>query len=178
MTFDSREFAYRLYVLRKPLSALATLLAFVALVYVVSHRASPAVQRGAEQSKPLAEKIRTGETPIPLFTEATEAKLNKDPVFHALAAYTDRGFEPSMITIKRGETVRFTNNSSHDVWIASSGANVQIYPRTQEVCGSSDLDSCEPFAPQDFWQFRFDIAGEWEVVNNLDKSKSAKVIVR
>jgi hypothetical protein len=55
---------------------------------------------------------------------------------------------------------------------------VQIYPRTRDVCGSSDLDSCASFAPQDFWEFTFNVGGAWQVVNNLDKAKSGTVQVR
>ena len=93
-------------------------------------------------------------------------------------SYTDNGFEPANVTITQGQTVRFTNNSSHDVWIAADGINAQIYPRTREVCGSSDLDSCAPFAPQDFWEFTFNVKGEWHVVNNVDKTKGGVVIVK
>lgn len=174
---DTQEFKYRLYLLRGPLAVLALLMLLAAMVYLFSPH-DVEVPQATTTDASLAEKIRTGEAPIPEMTEVTKVKLEKGPVFHALASYTDRGFEPSVLTIKRGETVRFTNNSSNDVWIAADGSAVQIYPRTKSVCGSSDLDSCEPFAPMDFWQFRFDIAGEWEVVNNLDKSMSGEVIVQ
>ena len=174
---ETQEFKYRLYVIRGPITILVALLIVVCGVYLVSLRKALVPSSSLEETA-LGEKIRTGEASIPLFTKATKAKLDKGPIFHALVSYTDRGFEPTVVTIKRGETVRFTNNSSNDVWIAAGGENIQIYPRTQEVCGSSDLDSCEPFAPQDFWQFKFNVVGEWEVVNNLDKSKSGKVVVR
>ena len=55
---------------------------------------------------------------------------------------------------------------------------MQIYPRAKDVCGSSDIDSCYPFAPQDFWEFTFTVPGDWQVVNNLDKAKGAVVHVR
>ena len=172
-----QEFQYRLYLIRGPLTILASLLLVAALVYFFTGVRRESVDVGIAPSAPLGEKIRTGDVPAPTYTAETAAKLERGPVFHALASYTDNGFEPARIRIKRGQTVRFTNNSSKDVWIASSGTSVAIYPRTREVCGSSDLDSCEPFRPQDFWQFRFDVAGEWEVVNNLDKAKNATVIV-
>ena len=125
----------------------------------------------------VADMIREGKAPIPEYTEETAAKLAKSKGFSALVSYTDNGFEPKTVTIKKGEAIRFTNNSSHDVWIAAGGTNVQIYPRTEDVCGSSNLDSCEPFAPQDFWEFSFEVPGEWHVVNNLDKSRGGTVIV-
>lgn len=171
---DMQEAKYEVYVYRKPLAALAALLLILIVVFAFTddRAAAPVQDEGT-----VADQIRTGTAPIPEFSTATQAKLEKGPVFHALASYTDRGFEPARITIKRGETVRFTNNSSEDVWIASSGETVALYPRTTSVCGSSDLDSCEPFAPQDFWQFTFGLAGEWHVVNNLDKAKGVVVTV-
>lgn len=40
--------------------------------------------------------------------------------FQYLVSYTDTGFEPKDFTINKGETVRFGNNSSHDMWISES----------------------------------------------------------
>ena len=173
---DMQEFKYRLYLIRGQLSVLAILLLLVAVVYVVTGR--NASDSSQEETVPLAEQIRTGSAPIPAYTSSTQVKLENNKGFQALVSYAAGGFEPAKLTIKKGDTVRFTNNSSNNVWIAANGTNVQIYPRTRAVCGSSDLDSCEPFEPMDFWEFTFDVAGEWEVVNNLDKSKSGVIQVR
>jgi plastocyanin len=126
----------------------------------------------------LGDTIRAGTAAIPAYSTSTAERLAHSHGFQALISYTDLGFEPMEITIHRGNTVRFTNNSSNDVWIAASGQHVQIYPRTSGTCGSSSLDSCAPFAPQDFWEFSFDTPGNWQVVNNLDKSRSAMVRVQ
>lgn len=172
---DRHEFNYRFpHFLRSAFLLTALLLVFIAIASFVSRRNEVVVEAPAPS---IAENVRKGIAPIPMFTEATQSKLEKGPVFHALVSYVDTHFEPAVVTIQKGQTVRFTNNASSDVWIAAHGANVEIYPRTNAVCGSSDLDSCEAFAPQDFWQFTFDTAGEWEVINNLDKSKGAKIIV-
>lgn len=125
----------------------------------------------------LADQIRVGKAPVPEYTDAVAAKLEKGNGFAALVSYTDRGFEPSTATIRVGESVRFTNNSSRELWIASSGEKVAVYPRSAESCGSSELDSCEPFSPQDFWEFTFSRGGTFEVVNNLDKSTSGFITV-
>lgn len=123
----------------------------------------------------LGENIRTGEAPAPEFTADVAARVAASKGFQALASYTDRGFEPVTITIQVGETVRFTNNSSSDLWVAASGE--KLYSRTYSVCGSSDLDSCAGIKPMDFYEFTFTEAGEWEVTNNLDKSKTVRVKV-
>ena len=165
--------------LRTKLIVLALLLALILVIYAFSKAgggmSAPATKEQTDAS--LSEEIRKGVAPIPEFTEATQAKLAGSQGFQYLVSYTDDGFEPAVLTIMRGETVRFTNNSSDDLWIAADGSEVQIYPRTKEICGSSDLDSCEPFESRDFWEFTFENRGEWGVVNNLDKSKSGIVIV-
>lgn len=166
---------HELYRLRGPLVALAGLCFFLLGIYLLAQPPGQRIER--QRTETVGEQIRTGKAPIPEFTDETKAMIEKHSIFQALASYTDTGFEPTTIAIKRGDTVRFTNNSSHAIWIASSGSDTKIYPRTIQTCGSSDLDSCSPFPPMDFWQFRFDVAGTWEVVNNLDKSKGVMVHV-
>lgn len=147
-------------------------------VYVVVQyvRSGSAVQPSEPAS--LSHSLRAGEVPIPVFSTSTRIKLEKSGGFQALLSYTDQGFEPLEVTIHTGDTVRFMNSSSNDVWIAAGGSALQAYPRTRDVCGSSDLDSCGPFAPQDFWEFTFEQAGEWEVLNNLDKKKKGTIKVQ
>ncbi len=176
---DVKEFEYRLYMVRRQLILLALLLAFVGIVYLLSpgkmQSKMPAL---IPQQHTIADQIRTGKMDRPIFASSTEEKLKASHGFQHLVSYTDAGFEPVELVAKVGETVRFTNNSSNDTWIAADGTGAQIYPRTKSVCGSSDLDSCDPFAPQDFWEFTFSATGDWQVVNNLDKSKGMTVHVQ
>lgn len=123
-----------------------------------------------------AQLIRRGTAPLPVYTEEIHARIASSNGFAAVLSYTDFGFEPTELRITAGEVVRFTNNSSHDVWIAADD-RVRVYPRTSDSCGSSDLDSCAPIAPMDFWEFTFTEPGEWSVVNNLDKSHRVTVTV-
>ncbi|MDO8576016.1 MAG: hypothetical protein Q7R90_01745, partial [bacterium] len=94
--------------------------------------------------------------------------------FQYLVSYTDRGFEPTRLTVKQGETVRFTNNSSEGLWVAAGGE--KLYPGVVNGCGSSALDSCRPIGQGEFWEFTFDAAGTWMFSNNIDKEKSGTVI--
>jgi plastocyanin len=167
--FDRRYFTIL------PFIGLAAFLAATAITY----RALEMPPKPTPQITPtLGDTIRAGTAPVPVYSTSTALKLAHSHGFQALVSYTDQGFEPAEVAIKRGDTVRFTNNSSNNVWIAASGQHVQIYPRTSDTCGSSSLDSCAPFAPQDFWEFSFDTPGNWQVVNNLDKSRSAMVRVQ
>lgn len=102
--------------------------------------------------------------------------LAKSNGFSVLISYTDGGFESSNVTLTVGQTVRFTNNSSHDLWVASDAAKSPAYPGSSD-CGSSALDSCHVLKPHDFWEFTFNKKGTWNFVNNLDKTKTGTVHV-
>lgn len=125
---------------------------------------------------PLGEKIRLGVVPPPPMSTSTRERLAESKGFQHLESYTDTGFEPAHLEIQRGQTVRFANNSSSGLWVAAGGA-IKIYPKTGNMCGSSDLDSCTIIPPQDFWEFTFEKAGRWQVLNNLDKTKEVIIDV-
>ena len=160
------------------LAMLAVLLVLALSVYMFSASSAPMPQEVSETTLGLGESIRAGSAPTPTLSEQTKKKLAASTGFQFLLSYTDSGFEPKEIKIKPGETVRFVNNSSRDLWIATLATNGKIYPHTKGICGSSDLDSCQPFPPQDFWEFTFDVVGEWGVVNNLDKTRTSLVRVK
>jgi plastocyanin len=120
----------------------------------------------------------TSATPArPPFTPAVQAQLQKSKGFAVLISYTDQGFTPAQASIKKGQGVRFTNNSHGELWVAAQGsADHPIYPGTGD-CGASPLDSCIALKPGEFWEFTFDRSGTWTFVNNLDKTKSGSVSV-
>jgi len=115
-------------------------------------------------------------TPPPI-TASEQEQMQQMPVFQYLVSYTDGGFQPTTLTVKKGDVVRFTNNSSQSLWVASVGeGSDQVYPGASS-CGSSPFDSCEALNPGDFWEFTFDQPGTWEFQNNLDKTKSGTLTV-
>ncbi|KKU76346.1 MAG: Plastocyanin [Candidatus Giovannonibacteria bacterium GW2011_GWB1_47_6b] len=91
--------------------------------------------------------------------------------------YTDAGFSPSTVTIKRGETVIFKNNSSEAMWVASAmHPTHDLYP-IKGGCVNSAFDQCEEAAPGGSWSFKFDVAGIWKYHNHLNLSKFGSVVV-
>ena len=105
------------------------------------------------------------------------AMLEKSRGFEVVVAYEDTGFWPSEVLLERGQSVRFTNNSSANLWVASDGsAENPEYPGLSD-CGSSFFDTCRALAPREFWEFTFEKAGTWAFHNNLDKGKSGVVRV-
>ena len=114
--------------------------------------------------------------PVPPPPEIIEM-LAKSRGFEVLVSYTNRGFEPSTAVINIGESIRFTNNSSNDLWVAATGtAEAPVYPGIGE-CGSSTLDTCKVLKPREFWEFTFTKGGMWMFHNNLDKGQTGVVRV-
>jgi plastocyanin len=107
------------------------------------------------------------EAPPPM-TETMKAVLATSKGFQHLVSYTNNGFEPSKLTIKAGETVRFTNNSSGNLRVTALAWDGKIYPGNGQ-CSRSKLDSCVSLQPQEFWEFTFDAAGAWGFANNGDQ---------
>lgn len=119
----------------------------------------------------------SGEIIPPQMTETMKKVLEESKGFQALVSYTERGFEPHTLSVKRGETVRFINNSAQiqDLWVASHGSP---YPSSHDSCGQSAFDSCISLRPLEFWEFTFTETGEWKYVNNLHKDFSGVIRVK
>ena len=153
--------------LKGPLTLLTLLLCVVAVAYAWF------VVTGAPQT--LGEGSVVEEfVPGPPSPEVV-AQLEKSRGFEVFISYTDSGFEPREAMLKRGESVRFTNNSSRMLWIGSLGSEAApLYPGTSD-CGTSLFDTCKALKPRDFWEFTFERAGEWVFVNNLKKSDTGLI---
>jgi plastocyanin len=116
--------------------------------------------------------------PPPPRTEHMEKVLSESRGFSQFVSYTDNGFEPADVTVSKGETVRFTNNSAHDLWIMASGGDGGVYPATGNNCGQSDFDTCIALPPNEIWEFTFTAAGTWVYRNNVDKDHVGVIRVK
>ncbi len=129
----------------------------------------------AREVSPLTLEVNADGVIIPPpMTETMKTVLEKSSGFQALVSYTDRGFEPQALSIKQGGTVRFTNNSPREIWVASVGVP---YPSGSADCGQSAFDSCVVLKPLEFWEFTFNEKGEWTYADNLHKEFTGKVRV-
>lgn len=91
--------------------------------------------------------------------------------------YSDAGFSPDPITIKKGSTVIFKNNSSANMWSASAMHPTHtVYPTTGGCIGST-FDACKGIVSGEVWSFKFDIAGSWKYHNHLNPSHFGSIIV-
>ncbi|MBI5456176.1 hypothetical protein HY969_00370 [Candidatus Kaiserbacteria bacterium] len=101
--------------------------------------------------------------------------------YDALISYTEEGYSPSSVTIKKGQSVRWTNDAASDVetWPASAvHPTHSIYPETTgNDCLGSAFDACRGLKKGGVWQFTFNEVGEWRFHDHLHPSKTGVVIV-
>lgn len=99
------------------------------------------------------------------------------PVKENVVTYTDSGFSPNTLTIKKGETVTFKNQSSNSMWTASAvHPSHRGYPTTGGCIGST-FDACKGIQPGNSWSFRFDISGTWKYHNHLSSGDIGTIVV-
>ncbi|MBP9669199.1 MAG: hypothetical protein KBE09_02825 [Candidatus Pacebacteria bacterium] len=124
------------------------------------------------------ETIRNGTAPIPSApTEREKAILANSDGFQYLISFTGDHFEPSTTTIKKGETVRFSNNSPMPLWLTADARQGVSYP-SAGGCGVSALDSCGAIQPQEFWEFTFTESGTWGLINTFESDTTGTVVVQ
>jgi plastocyanin len=98
-----------------------------------------------------------------------------------VVTYTDAGYSPSTITIKKGETVTFVNQSSRSMWPASA-----VHPTHTVYSGTSlskhcpdttgtAFDACKGFLPGESWSFKFDKVGTWKYHDHLNPSSTGTI---
>jgi len=102
-----------------------------------------------------------------------------EDIFAALVTYTDSGFEPAVVTIKKGETVRFVDQSTNGMWVGSAKHPTHAeYPQKSDTdCLGSSFDTCRVLLPGEFWEFTFDEVGTWKYHNHVYPSHTGTVVV-
>ncbi len=102
-----------------------------------------------------------------------------DDNFDVLIAFTNKGFEPSTVTIRKGQTVRWVNTSDEDVWPASAvHPTHSLYPQKSPTdCLGSDFDACRGLKPGESWEFTFDHVGEWRYHDHIHAYRTGSVVV-
>ena len=109
---------------------------------------------------------------------AGDSMMDEDPA--VVVAYTDVGYEPKEVTVKKGETVRFVNNSSsQETWPASAvHPTHSVYPeKSASDCLGSSFDACRGLKSGESWDFTFNTVGEWKFHDHMHPSKFGSVKV-
>ena len=121
--------------------------------------------RGADSPAPVQEQGGvTSEVPAPGNEDVDEMIV----VTAAIVTYTDSGFSPKAVTIEQGGTIRFINESSGVMWVASANHPTHTkYPeKTGSDCLGSVFDACTELANGVSWEFTFNQVGEWGYHNH------------
>lgn len=93
--------------------------------------------------------------------------------------YTEQGFTPEIVTIKKGGSVTFRNKSGRDMWVASNPHPTHtFYPeKSASDCLGSSFDACRGVAAGADWSFAFKSLGRWRYHDHLREDSQGTVIV-
>ena len=125
-------------------------------------------------------------TPTPLVSPSLSPLTTVSPspiISKKVVTYTDSGYSPNTITIKKGETVTWKNDSKLLMWTASAvHPTHKAYPGTNIAncgtpAGSNQFDACGGVASGQSWSFKFDNVGTWGYHNHLKASDLGKILV-
>ena len=125
----------------------------------------------------------SGEKSVPPDIPPETPPVTETPPANHTVTYSNSGFSPSVVTIQRGNTVTFTNNSSGQMWTASAiHPTHRVYPGTDiDQCGSAPtgtmFDACTGTSPRNSWPFTFQNAGTWKYHNHLNPGHTGTIIV-
>ncbi|MCU0660303.1 MAG: hypothetical protein MUD00_01685 [Candidatus Pacebacteria bacterium] len=109
---------------------------------------------------------KVSEAPLPLAPTATH-----DIIF------SDSGFSPNQIRIKKGDTIIFKNESSSAMWPAANAHPThREYPTTGGCLGSA-FDACKGIPVKETWSFTFDHIGTWKYHDHLSPQWRGSIIV-
>lgn len=83
--------------------------------------------------------------------------------------YGEGGFVPNSVTVKKGTTVVWTNQSKGGMWVASA-----VHPTHQLLPGFDQLKSV---AEGGTYEYTFEKVGTWKYHNHIQPSQTATVVV-
>lgn len=96
-----------------------------------------------------------------------------------IITFTDAGYSPSSVTIKKGQTVRYVNNSNTGTWPASANhPSHTVYPQKSATdCLGSSFDACHNLKPGESWEFTFTEVGTWGYHDHSNAKFRGTVVV-
>lgn len=87
----------------------------------------------------------------------------------ATVTYGADGFSPKSITVKKGSTVRWTNQSQSGMWVASA-----VHPTHQLLPGFDQLKSVGSGGT---YEYTFTKVGTWKYHNHVQAADTGTVVV-
>lgn len=114
---------------------------------------------------------------VPPPSATVRQQLEVSHGFQAFVSIADSGFMSATTTIKAGQTIRFANSASHDVWIGQiTGTNTPSNPDTS-VC-SGPLAVCHALHSGDFVELTFPTKGTFYYMDDLNPTMRGSVVVQ
>lgn len=137
----------------------------------------------AKQAAAPAETATT--TSESLSPQTDEEQPVADPVFAALVTLTDSGFSPASVTVQAGDTVRFVNQSSRGMWVATDEHPTHTEydgTSTREHCidglnTNGSFDQCQQAQAGSFWEYTFEKRGTFGFHNHVGASNTGTIVV-
>lgn len=113
----------------------------------------------------------------PAVNDTPDTPLNLETV---TVTYTDQGFQPKTVNVKKGTKVTFVNESSKNMWVG-----VDEHPAHMNYAGTPRQDHCPDTAGTAFdqcatgttYSFTFQKTGTWDYHNHVAATDEGTVVV-
>lgn len=111
--------------------------------------------------------------------QAGDVQSKPRGVVTATITYTDGGYVPNEVTIKKSDAVRWVNESSVEMWPAAAvHPTHSLYPeKSDSDCLGSSFDACKRIPSGGLWEFTFNDVGSWKFHDHVRPSKTGVVTV-
>ena len=110
------------------------------------------------------------DTDVTITEESTVSGNSKGGVeTQATVTYTDSGYTPATVTVKKGTKVTFKNESTKSMWTASG-----VHPTHQLLPGFDQLKSV---AKGGMYEYTFSKVGTWKYHNHVNPTDVGTVVV-
>ena len=91
-------------------------------------------------------------------------------------SYTATGYTPATVTIKKGDTITFVNNSTKEMWPASAvHPSHSVYPE-QKNCFAGVFKDCRVAVGGSF-SMKFNVVGAWGFHDHVSPNLFGKITV-
>ncbi len=118
----------------------------------------------------------TQEKPDPKAVQSTMTALNTATTTTLEIRYTDRGFAPQTITVDRGTTVFFINNSNKAFWPTTDAA-AEVKPNGTTI-KTEIFDAGTAIVPGGKYQYEFTTAGTWNYYDRFATTSRGVIVVK
>lgn len=110
-----------------------------------------------------------GTSQTPVSKPVPKTPTAQPAVTKVTVTYTDDGFSPSIVIVKRGQAVQFVNESSKNMWVASDP-----YPTNSNY---PTFNQSKSVGKGGTYTFTFTKTGTWTYHNDLNPNRRGSVIV-